>query len=211
MSKYFNYFPKTLYRPTDENTDYDVVTNLISRFVIEDSIKDNSYVYYFYDISEEDTPEILASKLYDDPEKHWIILAMNNIIDPQWDWPLSERQLSSFVNGKYTANANTTIGQTGLQWAKENIHSYYYVTEDTVGDTITINKFEIDSNTYANTSSSTNNFTLSDGNRVTKKILKETKTYFEYEKEINESKRKIKVLKAELVNEVDKKFREVMR
>lgn len=211
MSKYFNYFPKTLYRPTDENTDYDVVTNLISRFVIEDSIKDNSYVYYFYDISEEDTPEILASKLYDDPEKHWIILAMNNIIDPQWDWPLSERQLSSFVNGKYTANANTTIGQTGLQWAKENIHSYYYVTEDTVGDTITINKFEIDSNTYANTSSSTNTFVLSDGNRVTKKILKETKTYFDYEKEINESKRKIKVLKSDLVAEVEKKFREVMR
>jgi hypothetical protein len=211
MSKYFTYFPKTLYRPTDENVDLDVVTNIVSRFVIEESIKENSYAYYFYDVSEEDTPEILAAKMYNDPEKHWIILAMNNIIDPQWDWPLSEKQLSNFISGKYTANANTTIGQTGLQWSKENIHSYYFVTEKTYNDTITINKYEVDANTYANTTSSITTLTLSDGNQVTKKILKETKTYYDYEKEVNESKRKIKVLKSEFVNEVDRKFREVMK
>jgi hypothetical protein len=213
MSKYFNYFPKTLYRPTDENSDFDVVTNLVSRFVIEESIKENSSTYYFYDISEEDTPEILAAKLYEDPEKHWIILSMNNILDPQWDWPLREEQFANYVNEKYSSSeyANNSIGRAGLQWSKENIHSYYYVTEDTFGDTITINKYEIDANTYANTTTSINTINLQDGNQVTKKVLKETKTYFDYEREINESKRRIKILKSSLVNEVDRKFREVMK
>lgn len=211
MSKYFSYFPKTLYRPTDENVDLDVVTNIVSRFVIEDSIKENSYAYYFYDVSEEDTPEILAAKLYNDPEKHWIILAMNDIIDPQYDWPLSEKQLSNFIDKKYTSNANTLISQTGLQWSKENIHSYYYVVEKTHQDNITIDKYEVDANTYANTTISTSTLTLSDGNQVTKRILKETKTYFDYEKDVNESKRQIKILKSSFVNEVEQKLREVMK
>jgi len=138
---------------------------------------------------------------------------MNNILDPQWDWPLREEQFANYVNEKYSSSeyANNSIGRAGLQWSKENIHSYYYVTEDTFGDTITINKYEIDANTYANTTTSINTINLQDGNQVTKKVLKETKTYFDYEREINESKRRIKILKSSLVNEVDRKFREVMK
>jgi hypothetical protein len=68
MSKYFNYFPKTLY--TNDNTSGIVVTNIISRFAFERAYRDNSAVYYEYDIQDSDTPEIIADKMYGNSERH---------------------------------------------------------------------------------------------------------------------------------------------
>jgi hypothetical protein len=54
MAKYFNYFPKTVY--TLNSLDVETVTNITSRFGFEQSFKDNSAVYYEYDIQDGDTP-----------------------------------------------------------------------------------------------------------------------------------------------------------
>ena len=39
-----------------------------------------------------DTPEIIASKYYGDPEKHWIVLLANDIINPFFDFPLNYQE-----------------------------------------------------------------------------------------------------------------------
>ena len=66
-----------------------IVTDILSRVKVLSSIKDESYVYYLYDIQDGDTPEIIASKYYDNPNRHWIILLANDITDPIYDWPLT--------------------------------------------------------------------------------------------------------------------------
>jgi len=86
MSKYFNYFPKTFYKLNENSNDVDTVTNITSRFGFEQTFKNNSAVYYEYDVQDSDTPEIIASKIYKDPEKHWVVLLFNDILDPQFDW-----------------------------------------------------------------------------------------------------------------------------
>jgi len=93
MSKYFNYFPKTVYSTANNLTQTDIVTNITSRFGFEQSLRENTSAYYKYSIQDGDTPEIIASKFYGDPEKHWMVLAYNNIIDPQWDWPMEYNTL----------------------------------------------------------------------------------------------------------------------
>ena len=209
MSKYFNYFPKTLYTTDDINAGS--VTNLISRFSFEKSFKDSTSVSYEYDIQDSDTPEIIADKFYDDSERHWIVLMFNDITDPQFDWPMDYKTLISFIDEKYSASAN--VGQSGSNWAKSNTHSYYKKeTRTTIStNTITVNKIEVDANTYANIASSSSTVTLADGYVITIAVSKESQSYYDYEMELNELKRKIKLLKPEFVPPIESEFRRVIK
>jgi hypothetical protein len=209
MTKYFNYFPKTLY--TSDNVNLGSFTNLISRFSFEKSFKDSASVSYEYDIKDSDTPEIIADKFYDDSERHWIVLMFNDITDPQFDWPMDYKTLISFIDEKYSASAN--VGQSGSNWAKSHTHSYYKKeTRTTIStNTITVNKIEVDANTYANVASSSSTVTLADGYVITIAVSKESQSYYDYEIELNESKRKIKLLKPEFVSAIEAEFRTVIK
>jgi hypothetical protein len=135
----------------------------------------------------------------------------NNIVDPQADWPLDQRTLIRFIEDKYKANAN--VGQSGLNWAQSNNHSYYIIeTRTTIntGDYLET-KTETDANTYANAVSSITNITLSDGSPIKITMSKESKSYYVYETEYNDSKRTIKLLKPEFIPAVEEEFRRVIR
>jgi len=207
MAKYFNYFPTTFYNNSNTSLSLDTVTNIIARFSFENSLKEKSAIFYPYDIQDGDTPETIANKYYGTPEKHWIVLMFNDIIDPQYDWPLDQRTFISYVNDKYSANgaANTTV-QSGIIWAQStnNVKKYYKnvvrVSSEPTKETIT-EKIEIDANTYANVSTTSTEYTLASGKKVTETISKSKLTYYDYEVEQNEAKRKIKLLKSEYVSQ----------
>jgi len=208
MSKYFNFFPKTVYTTDTKNAD--VVNNITSRFNFEETFKNNTAVCYEYDIQDSDTPEIIAAKFYGDSERHWIILLFNDILDPQFDWPMDYRTLISFINNKYSASAN--VGQSGSNWAQSHTKSYYKIeTRTTIStNTITVNEIEVDANTYANVAVSSSNVTLADGYIITIAVSKDTQSYYDYEMELNEAKRKIKLLKPEFVAGIESEFRKVI-
>jgi len=215
MAKYFNYFSKTFYTSDDDSPGLDTVTNIISRFAFENSLKENSAAFYPYNIQESDTPEIIARKFYDNSERHWIVLLFNNIIDPQWDWPLKEKTLIDYIDSKYSANgaANTTV-QTGIAWAMStnNVQSYFkIITRTSFDGTETIEKISVDANTYANVTTSLNSYTLQDGTTITQKVTKETQSYYQYEVDLNEAKRTIKLIKPEFVPAIEKEFKKVIK
>jgi len=214
MAKYFNYFPTTFYSSNNSTTGLDVVTNLVARFGFESQLKENTSAFYKYQIQESDTPEIIASKYYDNSERHWIVLLFNDIIDPQWDWPLKQNDLIEYIDKKYTANgaANTTV-QSGLAWAlsENNIQAYFKVITTTgTNSTTDVKKLQIDANTYANVAATTTNYTTANNETVTIAITKETRSHYTYEIEENELKREIKLLKKEFVPAVEKEFRRVV-
>ena len=64
-----------------------------------------------------------------------------------------------------------------------------------------IEKVEIDANTHTNLPVTTATYTLNDGSKVTQKISKSTLTYYDYEVESNDTKRKIRLLRPEYVTE----------
>ena len=207
MAKYFNFFPTTPYTNSDESTAYDTVTNIISRFAFEKGLKENSSIFYPYTIQDGDTPEMIASKYYGSPEKHWIVLMFNDIIDPQYDWPLDQRTLIKYINDKYSVNGAThSPFQTGIQWAQDigNIKAYYKtITRLSSKPTRNqiVEKIEIDANTHTNLPVTTTTYTLQDGSRITQTISKSTQTYYDYEVESNDNKRKIRLLRTEYVTE----------
>ena len=199
MAKFFNFYPTTAYTNSNESTSYDIVTNIIARFAFEKSLKENSALFYSYDIQDGDTPEIIANKYYGSPEKHWIVMLFNDIVDPQYDWPLTDRNLIVYINDKYSANgAASNPSKSGIAWAQSNIKTYYKivtrVNSSPTKDTI-VEKIEVDANTYANVSVTTATYTLQDTNRITESITKQPLYYYDYETEVNEGKRKITLLK----------------
>jgi len=218
MAKYFNYFPKTFYNLDENSNSLDTVTNIIARFAFEGKLKENSSSFYSYQIKDGDTPEIIASKYYGNPERHWIVLLFNNIIDPQFDWPLEYRTFNEYVDEKYSASeyadtSNTSI--SGLSWARNvnNVHSYYKVinTKLNFEGTNYTDKIQIDSEAYANVPDSSTVYTLPNNTTITESITKEIKTYYDHEEELNESKRTIKLLKTGFVPSVEQEFKRVVK
>jgi hypothetical protein len=217
MARYFNFFPTTIYSADDTNSGLDSVTNIIARFSFEQKLKENSSAFYKYDIQDSDTPEIIASKFYDSPERHWIVLLFNDIIDPQYDWPLDSRTLIKYIDSKYSTpefadTANTSV--SGLSWAKDisNVKSFYKTITTTNSDgSEDIQKFEVDADTHANVGTTTTFFTLENGSTIKQTISTETESYYDFEIEENERKRSINLLKSELVPAVEKEFKRVIR
>ena len=215
MARFFNYFPKTVYTANTAVGGLDTVTNIIARFAFEQRLKNNSAAFYKYSIQDSDTPEIIAHKYYENSERHWIVLMFNDIIDPQYDWPLRYENFINYVDKKYSANgaANTTV-QTGLAWAMNinNVHSYYKIIKRTSADgTVIQEKLQINANTYANVAASSSTITLQSGNIITQAVTKEKKTYYEYEQEENESKREIILLKPEFISQIEKEFKKIIK
>lgn len=208
MSKYFSYFPITSYTTSPSGDSIDLVTNIMTRFKMEESFKENTAVFNKYTIKDGDTPESIAYNFYGDVEYHWVVLLYNNILDPQFNWPLEDRSLSRYINSRYESLADTANNETGLVWSRSNIHSYYKEITTTTSKNISHTQIiQIDEPTYSNTTSSSTSITLSSGEQITKSIVKSSKTYFEYENDVNESLRSIKILKPEFIFSLKEEFR----
>lgn len=215
MANYFKHYNKTFYNKNDESTSLDVLTNLTTRISFVEKYADNTSLYYLYTIQDGDTPDIVAHKLYGNSEYHWITLLFNNILDPQYDWPLDQRSLGLYIDSKYSAEeyANTSNTNGGLSWAQSHTKEYN-VTETTLivgtNDSYS-NTFVVDSATYANTTVGSSNFTLESGDVLMISTTKTAKSYFDYEIENNDDKRTIRILKPEFLDPVIREFKSLVK
>ena len=214
MAKYFNYFPKTFYTSNNDVNGVEAITNIIARFAFDSQLKENTSAFYPYQVQDSDTPEIIADKYYGNVEYHWVVLLFNNIIDPQFDWPLKNDTLIDYIDKKYTANGSAnTPAQSGLTWAlsENNVQGYFKVVTTTANDgTITQEKITIDANTYANVATGSNTYTTQAGEAVTVRTTKETQSYYTYETNLNESKREINLVKSDFLPQIEKEFKRVI-
>jgi hypothetical protein len=97
---YFAALPRIVYTLDGGDTGL-LVTDIFRRFTISEENLTTSTSFDEYDILDGDTPEITAHRLYNNAELHWILLVVNNIIDPRYDWPLSTMSLNNYVTKKY--------------------------------------------------------------------------------------------------------------
>jgi len=87
MAFYFRPFPLVNY-DLKKNKNNTVLTNIMTRFKIVESFQRQEAVYYDYSVKEGERADQIAFKYYDDASLDWIIYIVNNIIDPEFDWPL---------------------------------------------------------------------------------------------------------------------------
>ncbi len=198
--QYFNTLPKLI--KTDDKGNSIALTNLMARASLVSSLISNASVYYRYDIQEGDTPEIIAYQYYGDSYRYWIVLFVNQIIDAQWQWPMSSTVFQEYLKEKYGTN---------YTW-NSTVHHYEKIitTVDLDSNQTTENRVIIGQQEYNSLITKTETYLLPSSNRVTVSITKAAISVYDYELEENEKKRNIKILKSVYVNEIEKQLTTVM-
>lgn len=198
--QYFDTLPKII--QYDNVGTGRIFTNLLARASIIPELLKNPAMYYSYDIQEGDTPEIIAHKYYGDSYRYWMVLLANEILDPQWNWPMTSNVFNDYLISKYGSTFNTS-----------DVHHYEKIvtTLDLGTNTTTTNKVIIDEETYNsyNSYTSTNTYSLPTG-PVTVTITLHPITYYDYESDLNESKRNIQILNSNYVNQLETEFKNLM-
>tara|TARA_Y100001937_G_scaffold73874_1_gene100541 strand:+ start:310 stop:843 length:534 start_codon:yes stop_codon:yes gene_type:complete len=97
---YFTKFPKLLYSLKDDNN-FKLIPDIFRRIKVRNKIKDNISLLDKYDVSEGETPETVAFKIYGSTDYFWIVCLMNNIVNRFYDWPLPEFAFQRFLEDKY--------------------------------------------------------------------------------------------------------------
>lgn len=187
MAFYFQPFP-TIEYDVKKNGKTTTMTNLFLRFKIVDAFKKQQAVYYNYTVKDGERADVIAFKYYNDASLDWIIYLINDIIDPQFDWPLDRKSFENFIIKKYGS----------LSSAHSTTHHYEQIIQQQQvlfdGTVIPEKTIEIDLTTY-------NSLAAAD-----KKII----TSYEYEDKLNEDKREIKLLSEQylfdLLNQVEEAF-----
>ena len=78
-----------------------VIKNLFRRAKIREDIIDVVTAFEYYQVTENETPNQVAQKIYRNPELDWVILLTNNIINIQDDWPIDANSFNNYLLDKY--------------------------------------------------------------------------------------------------------------
>ena len=123
---YFEKFPFLEYELQDTGNNRTVI-NILQRVKVRDELKKNYLIFYEYEVKDGETHEQIAHKLYGDTKYHWLVLLVNDIVDPYFDWPMSHENLNITIRERYS-----TPEKDGLEFSKITIHHY----EDAFGNVI---------------------------------------------------------------------------
>ena len=104
MSNYFDQVPDFNYvsrLPNAKISDYITVKNLFKKNEIRPDIFNDATVFTEYQIKGDDRPDNVAFEVYKDSTLDWVVLLSNNIINIQTEWPLLQNDLDRFLLDKY--------------------------------------------------------------------------------------------------------------
>lgn len=103
---YFSITPNVLYdeKPISypfSESDRVIAKNFFRRYKLNDDIFSYAVFFNKYAIQDGERPDILAEKLYGNQFYDWVILLTNNMVNAQYDWPLSNYALHKTLEREY--------------------------------------------------------------------------------------------------------------
>lgn len=207
--KYFETLPSVI--SVDNNNNLLSLKNLVTRAELVDKLKNNVNLFYEYSVQDGDTPEIVAHKYYGEQNRYWIVLTANNIFDPEWDWPLSTNEFATYIDNKYAAAA-AEADLDVLSYTTSTVHHYEKLITTLDGGTLyqTTKNIIVDEETYNNIVEKTETKTIPGGSTVTYTVSKTPVYIYDYEMELNEAKRNIKLIKSQYATDMETQLRKVM-
>jgi hypothetical protein len=224
MAGYFSYFNKIAYNLEDNVTSSQLVTNLLQRSAFLKEVAENTAIAYEYQLSDGDTPETIAHKLYGDSNRHWIILLFNKLINPQYEFPLSGIALDKYITNKYGITLSQALSTVYInRKVIQKTLSQYGVVKYRTTEKYEMSGIQADFNTgeisylpsvdigvpYPVVAESFVK-TFDDGTTLTQVVTLEALSFYEYEVEQNEAKRTIKLLDVSYISRVEDEFMKLM-
>ena len=202
MSNYFRKLPNldypTLLKTKQSNNDYIETKNLFRRVKIREDLFSNFVVFDQYKIVGDERPDNVAEKVYGDDNLDWIILMSNNIIDMKNEWPMTQSDLNTYINEKYTQKELSNIHHYETIEFRDRNNQLLVPAGKVVDESFTIEY-------YLGQSGLRNN-----GQLKTASPIRSVNNY-ENEVEINNKKRTINVVKEDILGLFLKDFNRIMK
>ena len=130
MAHYFTYFPQMYYDAVQDGTTSPVlVTNILRRVKVKDSIKNDVALFDKYRVKAGESPEMVSMRFYGTVDYYWVVLLMNDIKDRFYEWPLSEQDFESFVKEKYAVPGATRHFEISQSSGKTSSIDYSHLVE----------------------------------------------------------------------------------
>lgn len=212
---YFKTLPKII--TPDQNGYPILMTNLLARASMVQELLNNTMQFYEYAIQDGDTPEIVADKYYGDPFKYWIVLFSNQILDPVWEWPMPYATFLEYLDAKYATEAEDA-GKTPFEYTQTTVYEYKKVitTTDVYTRLETIKEVSITQEEYNTLVESTVTYDIpsppvANGTQCVVTTSKTIVTLYDYEEQLNESRRQIKLLNSTYAGEMERQLKVLMK
>ena len=196
--RYFDTLPKIV---VTQNNVSKLYTNLLARANIIQNLLNDTLLFYTYDIKDSDTPEIIAHKYYNDINRFWIVLFANQILDPQWEWPMTNVVFNQYLLNKYTES----------QLGEAHHYEKIVTTIDNETQTTSIKTVEVDYDTYVSIVPFSTTKTFPDRTSVVYSISTKAVSIYEYENVLNESKRNIKLINSSYATDMETQYQTLVK
>ena len=183
MANYFRKIPNVLYdiNGTEPNR-FTTVTNIMKRVRFKPSVLENITDYFPYYVREGERPDVVSFNKYGTVAYSYLILLINDIVDPLFDWPLPARQFENYI-----------IEQYGSVSTAQSTNKYYYqivraeVARTGVSERVPEYKIIVDQTTYNSLDAS----------------VRSAQNVYDWEVEQNDNKREIKLINPDFIQDID--------
>jgi len=198
MSKYFSQLPDFEYvsrLPDAKISDYIQVKNLFKKGKLREDIFQSVAIFEKFQIKGDDRPDNVAFDFYGDSNLDWLVLACNNVINIQSEWPLRQTDFDRYMLEKY-GDYDTLF----------NGAHHYETTEIKDGNGIIVMPAGLKTDsTFAFSYTDSRSDTLFNLSNIAKAV-----TNYEYELQLEDDKRNIFLLKSRYLNIVRDDLEEMM-
>ena len=191
MANYFRNLPRVGYDINGTGKDSFVnVTNIMKRVRFKPTVLEDISNYYPYFVKEGERPDIISQVEYGNVGYAYLILLVNDIFDPNFDWPLNSQVFEKFIINKY---GSVTTAISGIK-------HYYQIIRAEVPRTGTSEripevKFAVDETTY-------DSLGISD---------RTTLSNYDYEVELNDAKREIRLINPAFIQDIDYQVKRTLK
>ena len=183
MANYFRSIPSINYDIWGtEPRHYQSVTNIMKRVKFKPEVLEDISEYYPYIVKDGERPDTISYVQYDTVAFSYLILLINDIQDPIFDWPLSTQQFEQYILNKY-GSVNSAMMTT----------KYYYqiiraeVARTGTSERVPEVKFIVDETTY----------------NALDITLRKTQTMYDWEDELNNDKKEIRLINSNFIHDID--------
>lgn len=155
-------------------------------------IREDDSICADYYIEEGETPTMLAQDFYGDPNLFWVLMNLNDMVHPWFDWPMNYLELKRYTQSKYDLATEADVYQT----------AFYGFDE-----------FWFPSNRLFEAGLVYPQYMDEDGNFLQSDFIDDASpmSYIEYEGMLNDDKRPIRVIRPDEITNVINDYRDEIR
>lgn len=193
-------FPRISYS-LDDNKTQQIVTDIFKRVILSEEFKQNSAFFEEYEVKGGETPEQVSHRFYGTTNLHWVVLLVNDIIDPRFNWPKSEQDLTTVTEEKYGGQDSIFTVQNALNENGKRVETFFLLAENSSYENPIRLVYEDKSPEYTKQPIQW----LDDPPNTAR-----YETNFDVESSRNEINRSIRILKPQIVVEIMNKYKELI-